>query len=123
MITFGMRLRELRESKNLSQEALGKMLNLSQSTIAYYEKDKKQPSRQTEIKIAKIFNVSLEYLYAISETIHRPKDMDDIDPEWVELVKERKRKGDTPERARNILKNADQIGENYRSSPLAKNDE
>ena len=52
MATFGERLRLLREEKGLSQDELGKILNLSQSTIAYYETNKKEPTRETIIKIA-----------------------------------------------------------------------
>ncbi len=62
-----MRLKKLRESENMSQEELAKQLNLSQSSIAYYESDKKQPGQKTVIKIAKIFNVTIDYLYGVSD--------------------------------------------------------
>lgn len=62
MDKFGERLRALREEKNISQEAFGKLFNLSQSTIAYYESNKKDPSRATLIKMAEYFGVSLDYL-------------------------------------------------------------
>ncbi|MCL6446826.1 MAG: helix-turn-helix transcriptional regulator [Armatimonadetes bacterium] len=62
MNTFGQRLKVLREEKKLSQEELGKIFHLSQSTIAYYEKDKKQPSQKTLQKFADFFNVSVDYL-------------------------------------------------------------
>lgn len=64
MSTFGDRLKELREEVNLSQQELGITLNLSQSTIAYYESNKKQPSQATLKKMAKYFNVSTDYILA-----------------------------------------------------------
>ena len=66
---FGERLKELRESKKLTQEELAKILNLSQSSIAYYESSKKpkQPSQRTLIKIAKYFNVTLDYLLGLTD--------------------------------------------------------
>lgn len=62
MATFGQRLKKLREQKNLSQEELAHLFNLSQSTIAYYELDKKEPSKKTIVKLANFFNVTTDYL-------------------------------------------------------------
>ena len=63
MTTFGERLRSLRDEKDLSQEELGKILNLSQSTIAYYETSKKEPTKETMERMADFFGVSLDYLF------------------------------------------------------------
>jgi transcriptional regulator with XRE-family HTH domain len=62
MATFGERLKLLREQKDLSQEALGKIFHLTQSIIAHYEAGRKQPSQQTLRKFADFFNVSVDYL-------------------------------------------------------------
>ena len=64
MITFGQRLKYLREKKGISQGELGKRFNLSQSTIAYYELNKKQPSQSTLNKMADFFDVTADYLLA-----------------------------------------------------------
>ena len=61
-MSFGMRLKKQRETMNLSQQELASRLNLSQSTIAYYELDKKQPPHATLNKIASFFDVSIDYL-------------------------------------------------------------
>ncbi|MEN6414337.1 MAG: helix-turn-helix transcriptional regulator [Veillonellales bacterium] len=66
MSTFGERLKTLREESKLSQQELGAKLNLSQSTIAYYESNKKQPSQTTLKKMAKYFSVSTDYILAQS---------------------------------------------------------
>lgn len=62
MSSFGARLKKLRENENLSQTELAKRLNLSQSVIAYYESNKKQPSQDTLSKMADYFNVTVDYL-------------------------------------------------------------
>lgn len=62
MATFGERLKELRDENGLSQEDLAKLFNLSQSTISYYEKNKKEPSKRTLTKFALLFGVSVDYL-------------------------------------------------------------
>lgn len=59
---FGDRLRELREEKQLTQEELGKFLNVSRQAISSYESEETEPSINNLIKLANIFNVSLDYL-------------------------------------------------------------
>ncbi|EQB4336231.1 helix-turn-helix domain-containing protein [Clostridium botulinum] len=59
---FGDRLKELREEKDLTQEELGKFLNVSRQTISSYESGAIEPSIANLVKIANIFNVSLDYL-------------------------------------------------------------
>ena len=59
---IGLRLKQLRKGRKLSQEALAKTLNVSQSTIAYYENEAKQPSYDVLDQIASLFNVSVDYL-------------------------------------------------------------
>jgi len=62
MKQFGQRLQELRTERNMTQEDFGKLLNVSQSTIAYYESGKKQPSLETISFIADYFTVTIDYL-------------------------------------------------------------
>ncbi|GMA98828.1 helix-turn-helix transcriptional regulator [Pelosinus sp. IPA-1] len=62
MKQFGQNLQKLRTNNNMTQEDLGKLLSVSQSTIAYYESGKKQPSLETIVVIADYFRVSADYL-------------------------------------------------------------
>lgn len=62
MKQFGQNLQKLRTNNNMTQGDLGKLLNVTQSTIAYYESGKKQPSLETLIVIADYFRVSVDYL-------------------------------------------------------------
>lgn len=59
---FGERLRELREESEMTQEQLGKLLNITKQAISNYEKGENEPTLDTLVKMADIFNVSLDYL-------------------------------------------------------------
>ena len=59
---IGLRLKKLREENNISQEQLANKLNVSASSIGMYETDKREPSDEIKTKIAKIFDVSIDYL-------------------------------------------------------------
>ncbi|KJS67140.1 MAG: hypothetical protein JL50_08915 [Peptococcaceae bacterium BICA1-7] len=65
------RLKELRESKNLSQRQLAKLLNVAPSTLAMYEVDKREPDFDTLKKIANFFSVTTDYLLGITDTPSR----------------------------------------------------
>lgn len=62
MNKFPQRLKELRTAKNISQEELGKHLNLRDSTISQYESGKRTPDYSTLLKIADFFGVTTDYL-------------------------------------------------------------
>lgn len=61
-VLIGKRLKELREEKKLTQEDLGRLVNLSQKTIGHYEVDRANPKTDTLDLFAKIFNTSVDYL-------------------------------------------------------------
>lgn len=60
--TIGQRIKELRESKGLTQSQLAEELNFSDKTISKREKGGAEPDSGTLVKLAKIFNVTLDYL-------------------------------------------------------------
>lgn len=66
MVDFGLCLKKLRQSKNLTQLQLAKRLNISKSMISAYENDIRLPSYDVLIKISRIFNVSTDFLLGIS---------------------------------------------------------
>ncbi len=59
---FQERLKKLRNEKKLSQEKLGKVLNVNLRTIAYYESGERTPSPETLSQMADLFEVSVDYL-------------------------------------------------------------
>lgn len=61
-MTFGLRLRALREDKDISTTELAQVLHIRTRTLNYYETDEREPDYQTLIKIADYFDVTLDYL-------------------------------------------------------------
>lgn len=64
---FGERLKQLREDRNESQEQLASALFLSRSAIGYYENAKRCAEIDTLNKVAKHFDVSINYLIGESD--------------------------------------------------------
>jgi len=67
MVDFGMRLKELRTAKRLSQVQLAELINVSKSVISAYENDIRMPSYDILIKLARIFKVTSDYLLGINK--------------------------------------------------------
>ena len=61
-MTFGERLKELMEERDLTQRQLGKELNIAASTLNGYVNDNREPDFQTLISFARYFQVSTDYL-------------------------------------------------------------
>lgn len=61
-MNIGNRIKEIRESKEISQRELAKKIKVKQSTISNYEKGVREPSLENIILIAKELDVSLDYL-------------------------------------------------------------
>ncbi len=59
---FGKRLKELRTSKNWTQEELAKKINLSKPNISKYEAGVVEPNLSTLNALCSLFNVSTDYL-------------------------------------------------------------
>ncbi|MBR6610577.1 MAG: helix-turn-helix transcriptional regulator [Oscillospiraceae bacterium] len=57
-----MRLKELRESRGISQLKLAMDLSMNQNTISRYETGVREADYATLIKLADYFNVSIDYL-------------------------------------------------------------
>ena len=62
---IGERLAELRKDRGISQQELADMLSLTKFTISSYEREKTMPSDEIKVELAKIFNVSLDYLLGL----------------------------------------------------------
>ena len=59
---LGYRLKQLRKSKAMSQEQLGKVLGVSKVSVSGYEKGTRMPSMEVLLKILGIFDVSADYM-------------------------------------------------------------
>ena len=61
------RLKEIRIDKNLNQKEISKLLNVSQVAYSYYEIGKRQIPIDILIQLAKIYNVSTDYLLYLTD--------------------------------------------------------
>ena len=62
----GERLAELRKLNGLKQKDLARILQVSVKTISSYERGLSSPPDDIKIKIAKRFNVSVDYLLGLT---------------------------------------------------------
>lgn len=60
------RLRDLREDADLTQEQLVKILGIHKTTYTNYEQGKREIPFELVIRIAKLYNVSLDYIAGIT---------------------------------------------------------
>ena len=67
MFDFGLRIQELRQQHNMSQEQLGRRDNRSKSVISSYENNVKIPPLDVLTQMAIVFHVSLDYLVGIDK--------------------------------------------------------
>ena len=62
---IGERLLQLRKEKGMTQQELAKQLGITKYTISSYEADKSAPSDELKVQIAKIFDISTDYLLGL----------------------------------------------------------
>ncbi len=63
-----MRLKELREDRDLRQQDIADLLHISQVSYGRYELGLSEPSLSSLIKLADFYNVSLDYLVGRSSS-------------------------------------------------------
>lgn len=64
---FGNKIKNLRTDADLKQKEVAEILKVSRSSISSYEQNKNQPDLHVVIELAKLFNVSTDYLLGLSE--------------------------------------------------------
>ena len=67
MIEIGNKIKKLREDYNLSQTQLAKQLGYDQTLIAKWESNDRTPNLECVVKIAKIFNITTDYLLGLED--------------------------------------------------------
>lgn len=63
----GLRLKELRENRRLSQQEAANRLGVTRSTISAYERNTKTPSVDILVKIAILYHSSVDYILGLSD--------------------------------------------------------
>lgn len=66
-LSFGEKIRNLREDADLNQTRLGKAVNMTQRKISYIECGKYEPSVDDIIAFCHFFKVSADYLLGIPD--------------------------------------------------------
>jgi len=64
---MGIKLRELREDRGLSQIEIAKEFNVNQKTISNYETGKREPSFELVERFCKFFNVKAGYFLGFDD--------------------------------------------------------
>ena len=85
-IMFADNLKQLRKEKGMTQSQFASEFNIATGTIAMWETGKRTPDTETLKKIARFFNVSLDYLL---DNVERPPDeTESLDDVYFSLAKE-----------------------------------
>ena len=66
-LTFGEKIKNLREDLEMNQTQLGKAVNMTQRKISYIECNRYEPSIQDIISLCNFFKVSSDYLLGIKK--------------------------------------------------------
>lgn len=68
-MNYYQRLKDVREDRDLSQKEVADHLGISQSDYSKYELGKHMMGIDKYIKLAKFYNVSIDYLAGVVDTI------------------------------------------------------
>lgn len=69
MSTMGERISSARISRNLTQKQLSTLIDVSESTLARFEKGIREPRSSTIISLAQVLNVSCDYLMGLTDVL------------------------------------------------------
>ena len=67
---LGERICELRKERGWSQVELAKRLNVAKQTVSNWENENIQPSIEMLVRLAKLLNVSTDYLLGLDNIPH-----------------------------------------------------
>lgn len=70
-MTYGEKISHLRKSKGMTQEELGKILNVTYQAVSKWERDESMPDFTTMSQIAKVFEVPLSYFEENGEAVEQ----------------------------------------------------
>lgn len=81
-MSFPSRLKQLRTQNKMTQEELGKKINVTKVSISGYENGNRSPDTDTLQRIAEVFNVSMDYLFGRTDApspLEKEKESDEIE--------------------------------------------
>ncbi len=68
-----MRLRDIREDRNLTQQEIADLLNVKQNTYQQYESGKRQLPLQSLVKLCSYYNLSADYILGFDRQLPFPE--------------------------------------------------
>lgn len=68
-----MKIKELREDKDLTQNEIAKILNCKQNTYAQYENGKRQIPIEAIKRLCLYYNISADYILGLPDNLPYPK--------------------------------------------------
>ncbi len=93
MLNIGERISELRKKNGWSQNELAKKVEASRDIIGKYERNDNSPSIEMALKLAKIFNVSVDFLLGEGkyssydkEMLRRLEDIENLDQDTKHML-------------------------------------
>lgn len=66
---LGKRIKSLRKQNGMTQEELGKLINVTKVSICCYEKETRVPTLETLLALADVFKVDINYFLGSDEYI------------------------------------------------------
>ncbi len=72
-LTFGEKIRNLREDREMNQTVLGKQLGMTQRKLSYIECGKCEPSIEDIVAFCVFFDVSADYLLGNPKGLKYPE--------------------------------------------------
>ena len=78
-MTFGERLKQLMDEKEVTQKEVSENLNIAISTFNGYANDYREPDFSTLISLAKYFDVSADFLLGITKEKYLNTEIDNPD--------------------------------------------
>lgn len=103
--TIGSRLRHVRERSGYSQKEVSALTGITNVNISRYELDQTSPTLETIRKLAELYQVSLDYIFMVTDKPDRikPGELSDYDVQWVKVVKSAASAGLSPETLQQII--------------------
>lgn len=68
-----LKLKEIRENKGLTQEQVGKFINVTRSQVSKYESGKRMLNQQQIVDLVKALNTTADYFLGLTENEKEPK--------------------------------------------------
>ncbi|WP_034438079.1 helix-turn-helix domain-containing protein [Clostridium ihumii] len=111
MDSFGKRLKKLRLNLKLTQEQLGKVFSVTNVGIAKWESNDRFPDKDTLVKIADYFNVSIDYLLCRTDNPNAKIYTGDLNGDKVEIEVNKDYPHElTPDEVKELIDNLNEVG-------------